>query len=218
MKWISIGFIVLFFTACSFVAIRIPSPVPKPIPPRPIKTNEFYGPPAPVKNTNETTIKTNKPITLLSAPRVPILVSNTTLRLCLSSWRINPTHLIMADESYTVIPTEYVDRFNDGFKIFIASNNLVVYASEKNDCDDIARTYSFYCRASIRDNTNYTRAPAVADVYFNSPGGAHAVCMFFTYNTNNQFEPVFIDPFIDPFIPSMRFSTNSYKSIWFLNM
>lgn len=206
----------IFVVSCSYVAIKKTTILPTPQP-SPVKTNVVQ---IPIQKTNAVTT-TNKPITLLSIPRRPVEVSGATLLRCLRIWGISPSHVITGDANYMVIPIENLKYYYQGFKVFVSSNELVTYKAEKNDCDDIAKTFSFYCRSSIRTDTNFVSGFAVADIYFkgSTPDTAHAINMIFAYDENNVIIPVFIDAFKEPFIPgSTNFSTNQYKEIYFFNM
>jgi hypothetical protein len=176
---------------------------------------------------SKTTIHITPPQTItptnIITPRKTVgydTISSTNIRILLNKWNIKPRMLEISDDDYIALPKSHVDAYVKGYIGFATLNGLYPGRKQKNDCDDFARAFSFYFRASANRNTNFASNIAVADIYYCNTNESHAVNLIIVVSTNYQYEPIFVDPgkAIVGATNKFGFPTNWNKDIYFLNM
>lgn len=108
---------------------------------------------------------------------------------------IENINFIFGDSKYIIVNEDWFKKeILGGFKQFLFDNNIQNY-SLRNDCDDFARAFSFYCRVKYRSLGYMDYSPAVGDFYYKeSTGGqgslfdwAHAINIgIFVDNAGNK--------------------------------
>jgi hypothetical protein len=114
------------------------------------------------------------------------------------------SNFIYGDEKYVVVSENwFISEILPGFKEFLVKNGISGYAKLKNDCDDFARAFTFYCRVKFRSLGYTDFSPAVGDFYYKwSTGdnrntlldGAHAICVGVFLDESGNKVVRFIEP------------------------
>lgn len=117
---------------------------------------------------------------------------------------------IYGDEKYVIVDEEWFkENILFGFDDFLFKNGIKEYGL-KNDCDDFARAFSFYCRVKYRSLGYMKSSPAIGDFYYKwSSGnqnslldGAHAINVgIFLDKSGNK-----VVRFIEPQKPNKLYS------------
>lgn len=113
-------------------------------------------------------------------------------------------NFIYGDEKYAVVSENwFISEILPGFNVFLVNNGINGYTKLKNDCDDFARAFTFYCRVKFRSLGYTDFSPAVGDFYYKwSTGdnrntlldGAHAICIGVFLDESGNKVVRFIEP------------------------
>lgn len=117
---------------------------------------------------------------------------------------IDANAMVFPDKYYIVVDEEWFkQKIMPGFQEFLFKNGIENYNKLKNDCDDFARSFSFYVRIKFRTMGYMESSPAVGDLHYSNLDVGHAinVGVFYEKNTTNKvvrfIEPQFPPRFVD---------------------
>jgi hypothetical protein len=109
---------------------------------------------------------------------------------------------IFGDSKYVIVDENwFVEKVLFGFEQFLFDNGIQNY-SLRNDCDDFARAFSFYCRVKYRELGYMKSSPAVGDFYYKWSDGdpnsllnnGHAINVGIFFNSAGEKVVRFIEP------------------------
>jgi len=115
-------------------------------------------------------------------------------------------NILLTDDIYIVVSEDwFIDNLLVGYKKWMyESHNNYMFKYDKNDCDDFARAFSFYCRTMGKYYPNFRCNFAVGDLFYKNISINHVINSVVVLDKNNKYKIIQIEPQDCRVIPSKK--------------
>jgi len=125
-------------------------------------------------------------------------ISSDKVESFLASQGINPQYKNTADDKYCVVEEDwFVNTLLKEYYTFIDEVGIKEYQTERNDCDDYCRAFTFFCKIKSLRTLNINHSLTVADVFFHKNGDKkrnHAINLAIVLDKEGKLKLIYIEP------------------------